>query len=133
VIIVAAGWLAGCGGSPAEPSSVEGTYRLVELNGQALPYDHALGCCVYSAGRLTLHSGRYEASLTFQNKNNHGVFTVAEQGSYTVRGTSIEFVRISADYPFSLYDAHLEGSSIRLRLGGDGPGAADQFRALFTE
>jgi len=98
----------------------------------SLPYDHVIGCCIYSAGSLALHSGRYEASITVQNKNNQAVFTVAEQGSYSLGGTSIEFVRTSGDFPLSLYDAHLEGSSIRLMLGGDGPGAADQFRALFS-
>jgi len=76
--------------------------------------------------------GDTRRSITFQNKNNQAVFTVAEQGSYSLGGTSIEFVRSSGDFPLSLFDARLEGSSIRLMLGQDGPGAADQFRALFN-
>lgn len=130
--MVAAACLAGCGGSPGGPSSVEGTYRLLELNGRSLPYDDVVGCCIYSAGSLALQSGRYEASMTFQNRNNQRVSTVGEQGSYSLSGASLEFVRTSGDVPLALYDAHLEGSGIRLMLGGDGPGAADQFRALFN-
>jgi hypothetical protein len=133
VIAIIASCLGACGGNPTEPSSVEGTYRLAELNGQSVPYDHMPGCCVYTAGSLALRSGQYEASLTFRNKNNQGAFTVGEQGSYSPGGTSIEFRRTGGDYPFSLYDAHLDGSSVRLFLGGDGPGAADQFRALFKK
>ena len=131
LVAIIAGCLGACGSNPAGPGSVEGTYRLAELNGQSLPYDHVPGCCIYTGGSLVLHSERYEASITFQNKNNQGVFTVGEQGSYSLGRTSIEFRPANADYPLSLYDAHLEDSSIRLFLGGDGPGAADQFRAFF--
>ena len=132
VVAVTASCLAGCGGSPTGPSSVEGSYRLVELNGQGLPYDHLIGCCIYSAGSLALQSERYEASITFENKNHHGVSTAAEQGSYSLSGTSIKFVRTAGDFPLSLHNAHVEGSSIRVMLGGNGPGAADQFRAVFS-
>ena len=130
---LALGCLLGCGGGSTGPSTVEGTYRLVELNGQVLPYDHVIGCCIYTDGSLLLRSEGYEASITFRNKNTQSVFTVGERGTYSVSGESIAFGPISGDnLPLSLYGGQVDGRSIRVMLGGDGPGAADQFRALFT-
>jgi hypothetical protein len=128
--ILIASLLGGCGNS-AEPDNPEGTYRLTKLKGQALPYDHTPGCCIYTAGSLELGAQEYRLSLSARNKNNGMVFTVHEEGVYSASGTAIDFAPTSYDLPASLYGGQFEGRAIRVFMFGNGPGAADQFEALF--
>lgn len=118
---------------PADPADVEGEYQLVELEGEPVPYDRPNGCCIYTDGSLTLEAGQYQLSIDFRNKNNGMVGTSAEFGTYSVTNCSISFNWGGGDFHHRLYDAQVEGSTITLYLGGDAPGAADQFRAVFRK
>jgi len=114
------------------PVDIEGVYQLVELNGEPLPYDdQPHGCCVYTSGVLTVEPDRYEVSIGFRNKQNGMVGTSWEFGTYSVNGRFISFNWGGGDFHHRLYDAQIDGAAITLYLGGDAPGAADQFRALF--
>ena len=121
-----------CGADSTSPADLEGTYQLVELNAQPLPYNPA-GCCVYTAGSLSLEEMSYEIAIAVRNKTNGMVGTFGEQGSYLIQGAAIEFRPNGDDAPLHLFDAIVENNTIRLALGGDSPGAADQFRAVFRK
>ncbi|MFW6079243.1 MAG: hypothetical protein ACODAE_06465 [Gemmatimonadota bacterium] len=122
-----------CDGDPAGPAAgVEGTYELVALNGEPPPFDHELGCCIYTAGGLILESGEYEASVSGQNKNDQMVFTVTERGTYdVVDGGAIVVEPSETGSRLALHDLLVAGDTITLFLGGDGPGADDQFHARY--
>lgn len=122
--------LCACGDGATAP---QGTYHLIALKEQPLPYDDPLGCCVYTGGTLVLEAGNYEIAITFRNKNSSIVSTFREQGSYHLTGTDVEFQPTGGDAPMHLYNARLEGDVIRLAMGGDGPGAADQYSAVFRK
>jgi hypothetical protein len=116
------------------PADIEGVYQLVELNGESLPYDdQPYGCCIYTDGSLTIEPDRYEISVGFRNKNNGMVGTSTEFGTYSVNGRFMTFDWGGGDFHHHLYDAQIDGATITLYLGGDGPGAADQFRAMFRK
>lgn len=115
-------------------SRVEGTYTLVELKGQPLPYDDGTGCCIYQGGSLALSGGRsYTVSITARNRTTQATFTVTESGDYLRSGDRLQFTREQGTFGAALHDARLEGGAIRLSLGGDGPGAADQHAAVFRK
>ena len=126
--------LAGCSSDPLGPA-VNGQYSLVSLNDAALPYDHGgLGCCVYQSGSITLQAGSYTISVTAQNRNTLLVFTESEWGTYTQNGASLSFTPVghSANGYFGLSTGTVSEASVRLSFGGEGPGSADQFHAVFT-
>ncbi len=110
----------------------EGTYQLQSLRGTALPYVDTLGCCTYTGGRLELDGQEYDLRLYFQNNTNALVDTAFERGTYAADGDSLAFTPLQANYPLSLYGAVRQRDTIRLALGGDGPGAPDQFPAMFV-
>jgi len=118
---------------PGDADDVDGEYQLVELEGAPIPYDRPNGCCIYTGGSLTLEAGQYQLSIDFRNKNNGMVGTSTEFGTFSVTGRSLSFNWGGGDFNHRLYDAHVEGSTITLYLGGDAPGAADQFRAVFRK
>jgi hypothetical protein len=111
----------------------QGTYRLVMLNDQGLPYDDTLGCCLYVSGSLDLEATQYVVAITLRNKNNDIEATVREQGSFAVDGAAIAFQPTGGDVAMHLYGAMVGGNTISLALGGNGPGAADQFSAVFQK
>jgi hypothetical protein len=125
--VLLVGGLAACASGPEE-----GSYALVQLNDAALPYDHELGCCIYLSGTFDLHSEQYRVSITFQNKQSLAESTLHERGEYSYPGPRLTFAPTAADFPFSLFDGSLTGDTLRVRFGGDGPGAMDQFRAVFV-
>ncbi len=127
LLIGLAVWLA-C--SESAPES--GMYRLRRLNQTAVPYDDTLGCCIYTGGYLRLADADYDVRIFFQNRNNLIIDTVFEVGSYRLFGDSLAFTPRSGNFPLSLYGAVRQGDTISLWLGGDGPGASDQFRADFS-
>ena len=59
------------------------------------------------------------------------VDTAFERGTYTARGDSLAFIPLQGNYPLSLSGAVRQRDTLRLALGGDGPGASDQFPAVF--
>jgi hypothetical protein len=111
----------------------QGTYHLVMLNDQGLPYDDTLGCCIYVSGSLDMQATQYDVGITLRNKNNGIEATVREQGTFVVDGAAIAFQPTAGDVAMHLYGAVVEGNTISLALGGNGPGAADQFSALFQK
>lgn len=113
-------------------SPEDGRYDLRTLFGEPVPYVDTLGCCIYTGGHLRLESAEYDLRLYFQNKNNQLVDTAFETGEYTLHGGALGFTPRSANFPLSLFGATLSHDTIRLSLGGDGPGAADQFPAVFV-
>jgi hypothetical protein len=129
-VLLVLSFVTACGDGIVAP---QGTYRLVLLNEQGLPYDDTLGCCIYLAGSLDMQAPLYEVAITLRNKNNGLEATVSEQGSFVVDGAAIDFQRTDGDVAMHLYGAMIDGSSISLALGGNGPGAADQFSAVFQK
>jgi hypothetical protein len=125
--LVIALWLVACASGPEE-----GDYALVRLNDAPLPYDHELGCCVYLSGSFVLSGEEYTAAIRFRNKNTSVETTFHERGDYDYAGPRLSFAPTAADFPFSLYNGMLTDDTLRLQFGGDGPGAADQFRAVFV-
>ena len=128
-LLVAA--LAGACSDAAGPGGVAGTYQLVELNSQPLPYNDLAGCCIYTAGSLSLTASGYTVSITFQNKNNATGGSVNEEGTYTANGSALFFQRTGGNFTMYFYNATLTGRTIRLQLGGSSAGAGDQFAAAF--
>ena len=128
LLLAVAAWL-GCSDTAPE----DGFYRLRELNQTPVPYTDTLGCCIYSGGYLRLGGADYDVRIYFQNKQNFLSDTAFEVGSYRVQGDSLTFTPQSANYPLSLYGAVRQKDTISLWLGGDGPGASDQFHALFSK
>jgi hypothetical protein len=106
-------------------------YRLRQLNDAPVPYVDTLGCCIYQGANLRLDDGDYDARLWFQNRFNGLGDTVVELGTYRVSADSLFFTLTTANFPLSLYGATRSGDTLRLKLGGNGPGAVDQFSALF--
>lgn len=127
--------LASCGNDVPGPSALEGVYTLHHLNGAPLPYDHAgLGCCTYLEGKLELGGGRYAAALTARNRNTSQVFTAVEWGIVVHRESSLTFSPESVAVTPLLLDAGtVSADSLRVTFGGEGPGSADQFQALYVE
>lgn len=116
------------------PSTLDGEYMLSQLNGATLPYDHeGLGCCTYLDGRLELGDSHYNAWISARNRNTSVVFTASEQGTFEQNGNTITFTRVSFhEQPLLLSSGTILEGVITLRLGGDGPGAPDQFEAVFV-
>lgn len=121
-------------GDATGPESVEGNYALRTLNGEPLPYDNdMLGCCFYLSGALRLASDEYRISITARNFGGTDPFTVTEWGRYQVTGAAVTFAADSFDFvPLLLSPATVVGDTIALGLGGEGPGAPDQFQARFV-
>lgn len=121
-------------GDAGGPDGFEGTYQLVSLDLLPLPYDHALGCCIYTSGSMTLGASSYTVAITFQNKNNGMVAMVNENGTYSVNAANaaaLVFQRTGGTFTAHLFNALVSGRTISVQLGGNGPGAADQFAAAF--
>jgi hypothetical protein len=126
--------LAACSNDAPGPTPSEGAYALHELNGTPLPYDHdGLGCCTYLDGTLEMEGGRYAAAVTARNRNTSLVFTAMEWGTYGRRESALTFSPESVAVAPLLLDAGtLSGDTLRVAFGGEGPGSADQFQALYV-
>ena len=118
----------------ADPDSIEGTYGLSTLNGEPLPYDNdGFGCCWYLAGTLTLVDGEYTIGITARNVGGTDPFTVTEWGAYASSDAMLTFAPDSFDLvALLLSPATISGDTVALGLGGEGPGAPDQFQARFV-
>jgi hypothetical protein len=126
--------LAACGDDVSGPGAIEGVFALRRLNQEPLPYDHeGLGCCTYLSGTLDLERDGYAASLTARNRNTGLVFTAMEWGTYTRRASSLTFALDSVVVAPLLLDAGtVSADTLRVTFGGEGPGSADQFHALYV-
>ncbi len=126
--------LASCANDVPGPGAVDHVYTLHQLNGAPLPYDHeGLGCCTYLGGKLELDGGRYAAAITARNRNTNQVFTAMEWGTVVHRESSLTFSPESVAVTPLLLDAGtVSADTLRLAFGGEGPGSADQFQALYV-
>ena len=128
-IVLALGAFPACGGGEG---GLEAVYLMIELNGQPLPHDPGIGCCVYTSGSLTLVGGNYTASVTLQDRVSSMLSIVTEQGTYSVNGAAVAFQRISGGtFNFNLSGGLVTGRIIRVQLGGSSPGAGDQLPSAF--
>ena len=126
-----------CGGGTTAPPPLEGTYTLVEENGQPLPSDPSApyGCCLTLSGSVTFTAGTYDLRTSHRNKNNGITFDNSEQGTYSRRGSTLSFTRTGGGgegFPYLLGPgtASADGTSVTLLYGDEGPGS-DQIRATF--
>jgi hypothetical protein len=113
LVLVLADLGAWSGSDTRSPRELTGDYQFIELNGESLPFDHAMGCCIYTSGNLVLQSGQYEVVNTFRNKINDSVANVMERGTYGLYGSAIEFEPTEGDVAFSLYDGQVQGHDHR--------------------
>jgi len=130
-ILVVAALATACSESTAVPT-VEGTFGLTALNGQPLPYDDSLGCCVYLAGRMSFARDRFDILITSRTKFNQQIADVTGAGIFKQHASALTFQQDVGDAPFLLFDGHVSADTIRVALGGEGPGAPDQFHAIFV-
>ena len=122
-----------CCSTPTGQDEVVGRYRLVSLEGFSLPYQPTFGCCIYTGGSLVLESESYEMGISATNRNNFLEFTATEIGTYRFEGDgALTFTPTGGDQPLFLHGARFSAGVITLDIGGDGPGADDQFRAVFN-
>ncbi|HVF39772.1 MAG TPA: hypothetical protein VM939_07720 [Gemmatimonadaceae bacterium] len=126
-----------CSGNTTTVPTVEGTYTLIEENGQPLPSDPSapFGCCLTLSGSLTLTVNGYDVRTTHRNKNNGITFTNSEQGTYTRDDRTLRFTRTGGGgegFPYLLAPGIVsaDGMSVTLLYGDEGPGS-DQTRAIF--
>jgi hypothetical protein len=124
--------LIGCGGGD-DPDVVVGDFAMTSLRGVALPYDDVNGCCIYESGSLELDEDQYLVSGTFRNRNSSVTTTGWESGTFQLDGDFLRFQPLSANIAaFHLGHATIHGDTIRLSLGGEGPGEPDSFAAVFV-
>lgn len=126
-----------CGGGTTAPAPLEGTYTLVEENGQPLPSDPSApyGCCLTLSGSVTFTASTYDLRTSHRNKNNGITFDNSEQGTYTRQGSTLSFTRTGGGgegFPYLLGPGTVsaDGTSVTLLYGDEGPGS-DQIRATF--
>lgn len=126
-----------CGGGTTAPAPLEGTYTLIEENGQPLPSDPSApyGCCLTLSGSVTFTASTYDLRTSHRNKNNGITFDNSEQGTYTRQGSRLSFTRTGGGgegFPYLLGPgtASADGTSVTLLYGDEGPGS-DQIRATF--
>jgi hypothetical protein len=136
VIAALAGASLSCGGDSTGPATLEGTYNMVEENGQPLPSDPSapFGCCLTLSGSLTLTATGYELRTSHRNKINGITFDNAEEGTYTREGNTLSFTRTGGEgeFPYLLAPGTVseDGDTVSLLYGDEGPGS-DQIRATF--
>jgi hypothetical protein len=111
--------------SESEPE--EGRYQLRELRHTPVPYVDTLGCCTYTGGYLRLSQAEYDIRIYFHNRQSLVSDTAFETGSYYVRGDSLVFRPAQGNQPFALFHGTRSADTITVLLGGDGPGAQDQW------
>ena len=120
------------------PAPLEGTYTLVEENGQQLPSDPSApyGCCLTLSGSVSFTPSTYDLRTSHQNKNNSITFDNSEQGTYTRQGRStVTFTRTGgggAGFPYLMGPGTVSAdrASVTLLYGDEGPGS-NQIRATF--
>jgi hypothetical protein len=118
--------------SDSTAPTVEGAFGLTALNAQPLPYDDSLGCCVYLAGRMSFARDRFEIVITSRTKFNQQIADATGAGIFNQHGSALTFQQDAGDVPFLLADGQISADTIRVALGGEGPGAPDQFHAIFV-
>jgi hypothetical protein len=127
-----------CDGDSTAPLPLDGTFVLVEENGQPLPSDPSApsGCCLTLSGSLTFTASTYDLRTSHRNKNNGLTFDNSEQGTYTRRGNTLGFTRTGGGgegFPYLLSPGTVSADedTVTLLYGDEGPGS-DQTRATFS-
>ena len=126
-----------CGRGTTAPVPLEGTYTLVEENGQPLPSDPSApsGCCLTLSGSVTFTAGTYDLRTSHRNKINGITFENSEQGTYSRQGSTLSFTRtggggVGVPYLLGQGTVSVDGTSVTLLYGDEGPGS-NQIRATF--
>jgi hypothetical protein len=134
-LVALASW--SCQGSTTAPAPLEGTYTLIEENGQPLPSDPSApyGCCLTLSGSVTFTANTYDLRTSHRNKNNGITFDNSEQGTYTRQAGTLRFTRTGgggAGFPALLGTGTVsaDGTSVTLLYGDEGPGS-NQIRGVF--
>ena len=134
-LVALANW--SCHGGTTAPVPLEGTYTLVEENGQPLPSDPSApyGCCLTLSGSVTFTANTYDFRTSHRNKNNGITFDNSEQGTYTRQGSTLRFTRTGGGgegVPYLLGPGTVSAdeTSVTLLYGDEGPGS-NQIRAMF--
>lgn len=119
------------------PSSLDGTWQLVEENGQPLPSDPDApdGCCLTLSGTLVIAGATYDLRTEHRNKNNDIEFDNSEQGTFSRGGSTLTFTRTGGGgegFPYLLAPGVLsdDDQTLTLLWGDEGPGS-DQAEAIF--
>ena len=87
--------MAGCSSDATSPSgSVEGTYSLIRLNGQTLPYSFSSGLTLTSDDLTLYRDGTFTDVSRYSSGNTH-----TQQGYYTDTNGSLYF-EPSSDAPY---------------------------------
>ena len=134
-LVALASW--SCHGGTTAPAPLEGTYTLVEENGQPLPSDPSApyGCCLTLSGSVTFTANTYDLRTSHRNKINGITFDNSEQGTYTRQGSTLTFTRTGGGgegFPARLGPGSVsaDGTSVTLLWGDEGPGS-NQIRGVF--
>lgn len=115
-IAVLALWCVGCGGSTEPRDAAIGSYRLVSLNGKALPtVAFSATDSVYSGEAHLLGNGTYTVHLSVKNflVLSPPISDVNEAGTWSRVGDSIHFVPPAGSEPYS---GAYAGGSLSLQL-----------------
>ena len=125
-----------CGDGTA-PAALDGTYLLVEENGDPLPSDPSapFGCCLTLSGSLTFDGATYDLRTSYRNKNNGIEFDNSEQGTYSRTVNTLTFTRTGGGgegFPYLLGPGSVSADqdTVTLLYGDEGPGS-DQIRGTF--
>ena len=125
--------LVSCGDATG-PQGVHGFFRLTHLRGVPVPYVDPLGCCVYVSGTLELDQFDYTITTVARNKADTAHFSIFESGRFFKSGDSLHFTAESGNLiDYHLGHATLRNDTIRLSLGGEGPGEPDAFPAVLVK
>jgi hypothetical protein len=124
-----------CDNDSTGPVGIQGTYALIEENGDPVPSDPSapFGCCITLSGSLTLTASTYDLRTSHQNKNNNLLFDNGEQGTYTRQGNTLAFTRTGGvGFPYLLAPGTLsdDARTVTILYGDEGPGS-DQIRATY--
>ena len=110
-----------CGGSTTDNTaqSEVGTYTLVTVNGQALPYtvnNTSLGTAVIQSATLNLSAPAYTATVNGTVNGGATQRILADGGTYSRTGSTLTFSSTSA--PGLVYAGAFSGSTLTVSIPG---------------
>jgi hypothetical protein len=137
-IVLCAGFLAGCLGSP-EPT--DGVYEFATINGDSLPATPLDGCCVWRRGVVVLDGADWELSVSLARQDQSPGDRVRERdlefvsskfGSFVISGETLELVERFDNAPdIHLVDPVIDGSTITMTITQDLTWGVQEYRAVF--
>jgi hypothetical protein len=111
--LLLSGLLTACGDDSTGPSSIFGTYTLVSVNGEGLPWEPEPGFELI-AGWIRLNSdSTYTVSLTADIGS--GPVTETDTGTFTVTGSTIDLI----EGLFATATATVSGNTLTIHVDSD--------------